>query len=230
MICNKVYNKDCMIGLNELDDGLIDSIVTDAPYGIDYSRHNSKNLEIRDERVVNDNMLGDDWIDWFQPICDNAYRVLKDNTASFFFSGYDTVRTTYCMKKSGFEVKANLVWIKNNFTVGYHFRRQCEHILVGFKGNPPRPDVPISDVIFVDKVLGYKLRHPNEKPEELIRFLLSRYTKEGDIVVDMFAGSGTTAVACKQCNRHFIGFEILKKYCDIANDRVSNCSVIHDYI
>jgi site-specific DNA-methyltransferase (adenine-specific) len=65
------------------------------------------------------------------------------------------------------------------------------------------------------------ISHPTEKPITLFQYLLTTYSKENDIILDPFLGSGTTAVACKQLNRNFIGIEKEQKYCDIANERLS---------
>ncbi len=66
-----------------------------------------------------------------------------------------------------------------------------------------------------------KYNHPTVKPIDLIRNIVKASSNEGDLVLDCFMGSGTTAVACKQLNRNFIGFEISRKYCDIINERLS---------
>ena len=62
--------------------------------------------------------------------------------------------------------------------------------------------------------------HPTGKPVELLRYLIKTYTDEGDIVLDNCMGGGTTAVACKQLNRNFIGMELLDEYVKIANKRL----------
>ena len=64
--------------------------------------------------------------------------------------------------------------------------------------------------------------HPTQKPLELFEWLIKTYTNEEMIVLDNCIGSGTTAVACKRLNRRFIGFEISKEYCDIAQKRLDN--------
>lgn len=63
--------------------------------------------------------------------------------------------------------------------------------------------------------------HPTIKPLEIVKNHIINSTKEGDVVLDCFMGSGTTAVACKELNRNFIGFEIAKEYYDIAIDRLN---------
>lgn len=62
--------------------------------------------------------------------------------------------------------------------------------------------------------------HPTQKPVALFEYLIKTYTNEGDLVLDNCMGSGTTAIACLNTNRNFIGFEIEKKYIDIINKRI----------
>lgn len=69
---------------------------------------------------------------------------------------------------------------------------------------------------FVDGKTG----HPCAKPTDLINKLLLVHSNEGDIILDPFLGSGTTAVACKDLDRKYIGVEINEKYCEIARKRV----------
>ncbi len=73
-----------------------------------------------------------------------------------------------------------------------------------------------------------KALHPTEKPVELFKYLIRTYSNEGDLVLDNCIGVGTTAIACRQLNRNFIGFEINSKYCRIAKKRtaqLTSCSL-----
>ena len=67
--------------------------------------------------------------------------------------------------------------------------------------------------------------HPTQKPIALIRRIIETSSKEDDIVLDPFMGSGTTAVDCKQLNRHFIGFETNKEYCEMARERLEQATL-----
>ena len=62
--------------------------------------------------------------------------------------------------------------------------------------------------------------HPTQKPVALFEYLIKTYTNEGETVLDNCIGSGTTAIACINTNRNYIGFELDKHYCDIANERI----------
>jgi len=63
--------------------------------------------------------------------------------------------------------------------------------------------------------------HPTQKPVALFEYLIKTYTNEGDIVLDNCIGSGTTAVAAINTRRHFIGIELSRKYCDMANENIA---------
>jgi len=65
-------------------------------------------------------------------------------------------------------------------------------------------------------------KHPAIFPEKLAQDHILSWSNEGDVVLDPFLGSGTTAIACINTNRNYIGFEISKEYCDIANERIRN--------
>lgn len=71
-----------------------------------------------------------------------------------------------------------------------------------------------------------KVYHPTQKPISLFEYLIKTYTDEGDVVLDNCIGSGTTAIACKNTNRHYIGYEKDEKYFNIINERISELSKI----
>lgn len=76
-----------------------------------------------------------------------------------------------------------------------------------------------SNILEIGNADRKKIKHPTEKPIKLFRYLIKTYTQEGELVLDNCIGSGTTAVACKQSNRNFIGIELNHKYVDICNKR-----------
>lgn len=77
-----------------------------------------------------------------------------------------------------------------------------------------------TNILEYDCVSNYSRNHPNEKPVDLLKYLIKTYTKEGDLVLDNCAGSGSTLVAAKELNRRYIGIEKEKKYYDIAMARL----------
>lgn len=89
----------------------------------------------------------------------------------------------------------------------------------------------LGDMKFPRSILSFqkphpsKALHPTEKPVELLEWLIKTYTNEGDLVLDFTSGSGSTAVACKNLNRKFIGIEKVEKYFDIAVKRIKGDSI-----
>lgn len=70
-----------------------------------------------------------------------------------------------------------------------------------------------------------KRKHPTQKPVELGRWILNKFAKEGDLIFDPFTGSGSFIVACKHLGFKYIGCEIDKEYCDIANKRLEQSNL-----
>ena len=68
--------------------------------------------------------------------------------------------------------------------------------------------------------------HPTQKPVALFKYLIKTYTNKNDLVLDNCIGSGTTAVACKELNRKYIGIEQSKEYCKIAERRIKRTNII----
>lgn len=112
-----------------------------------------------------------------------------------------------------------LVWDKTQFGMGSLFRNQHEwvcHFTAGSPNPPQRRDVP--NVIACPPVRGGE--HPTEKPTHLLRTLISVVTPKGGLVVDPFAGSGSTGVAALLEGHRFIGVEMTEHYAEVAANRL----------
>lgn len=76
------------------------------------------------------------------------------------------------------------------------------------------------DCIIYNFTPGPERNHPCPKPIKLITTLLDYFSKEGDIILDPFLGSGTTTIAARNLNRKYIGIEIVPEYCEISSERL----------
>jgi len=126
-------------------------------------------------------------------------------------------------EKIGFEY----LWVGFNYypnmfkqkpqPLGYN---RYDLFIIFAKGNPKKSAF-MKDVVHIlmDK---NKPEHPNQKPMKAIEKLVKCASKENDLILDPFLGSGTTLVAAKELNRKGIGIEINKEYCDIAVQRLRN--------
>lgn len=120
-----------------------------------------------------------------------------------------------------FRIKNLLVWVKNNHGTGDlkgDFAPKHELIWFVVKGRPLLTGKRIPNVLNFAKT-GNKL-HPTEKPVDLMEELIKSFSKENDVILDPFMGSGSTLVACNNLNRKYIGVELSEEYFDITKKRL----------
>jgi len=82
-------------------------------------------------------------------------------------------------------------------------------------------DIPYTDVWTFEPVTFYKGKHPCEKPQDLLRHIIEVSSKPDALVLDSFAGTGSSLVACRELARNYIGIELEQKYCEIARQRLA---------
>jgi len=196
---------DCLEGMKQMKDNSVDLVITDPPYGISFQSNyrKEKHLEI----------IGDDKLPI--EIINECFRVAKK--AVYIFCRWDNI---YELPKP----RSIIAWVKNNWSMGdlnHEHGRQWEAICF-YPQDEHEFIKRIPDVIKCNRT-GNEL-HPTQKPVKLIREIIK--ANKGQIILDPFIGSGTTALACKQLNRDFIGFELEKKYFDIAINRLKQSNLL----
>jgi DNA modification methylase len=222
---NRIYQRDCIEGLSMLAPESIDLVVTDPPYGIDFhSNMRKKSTLVTTKGIAND---GGDNNEFLAKVIEELDRVLKPNTHIYWFTRWDRIMYHQPLLERYFKVKNALVWRKNGHSMGdLHgsYAGIYETILFAQKGRRSLNEVDGKsrhiDVLDFDKVPSGKLRHSHEKPERLIEFLIKKSSDEGDVVLDPFCGSGTTAVSANRIGRDFVTFELVPEFIEIANKRL----------
>ena len=215
-----IYNKDCIKGMSKLKDNSIDLIVTDPPYLMNYKTDYRKNKEHDFCKPI----IGDNDEDLIKSFIKESYRVLKSDSAMYVFCNSNKI--DFFKKEietAGFKIKNIIVWVKNNRTAGdlkASFGKQYEFIILANKGRAFFNGKRLSDVWEFDRVVGNNQLHQNQKPLELIERMILKHSVPGGGVLDPFMGSGTTGVACLKHGRKFIGYELDKKYFEIAEVRI----------
>ncbi|CAD6025089.1 TPA: conjugation system SOS inhibitor PsiB [Escherichia coli] len=173
---------DCVRVMATFPGNAVDFILTDPPYLVGFRDRQGRTI------------AGDKTDEWLQPACNEMYRVLKKDALMVSFYGWNrVVRFMAAWKNAGFSVVGHLVFTKTYTSkaayVGY--RHECAYILA--KGRPALPQKPLPDV------LGWKYsgnrHHPTEKPVTSLQPLIESFTHPNAIVLDPFAGSGSTCVA-----------------------------------
>lgn len=233
---NKIFNEDCLIGMQRIPDKSIDCIICDLPYGQTWAKW--------DTIIPSDKL-------WEQ-----YNRIIKENGAVVLFSCQPF--TTLLVNSNIKKYKYSWYWVKDNkgnfLNAKYQPLRQLEEINVFNKHNyypqgviegdkkvrkGGRPKITLlnykSEYVqhftgYPSNVLNFGLDrdniHPTQKPLKLIEYLIKTYSNENEVILDNCMGSGTTAIAAINTNRKYIGFEMDKTYFDIAQKRIQNAQTL----
>ena len=187
----KLMQGDCLEKMKEIPDKSIDWVITDPPYGINIAKWDNK---------INKKYL------------DEIFRISK-NQIIFGYNYYADILPI---------IEGYIVWYKQPFLKK---QSQCELIWTSIKMKPV-----VFHYRYAGNCEGYpnnlkvdyhkKSLHPTQKPYEVMNYLIETYTKENDIILDCFMGSGSTGVACVNTNRDFIGIELDENYFNIAKERI----------
>ena len=234
---NKIYNEDCLEGMKRIDDKSIDMILCDLPYGTTQNKWDS---------VI---PLDELWKEYKRIIKDNGVIVLTSQgifTAKLMLSNekWFKYKLVWVKSKATNFLNAKKQPLRKHEDICVFYNKQPQYNPQMTEGEPYDKGVrknqltgsygdfnpvhvksegmryPTDVVYFKTAESEGKVYHPTQKPAALFEYLIKTYTKEGETVLDNCIGSGTTAVACLNTNRNFIGFEKEEKYCKIANERI----------
>ena len=246
---NKVYQGDCLEVMKDIDDKSIDMILCDLPYGTTACKWDViipfEPLWGQYKRIIKDN--GAIVLTASQPftsalVMSNIKNfkycwVWKKSTSSNF------LQSNYQPRKIHEDIcvfsKYNASYTKNNNKMNYYpIMWGSQAYQINENNNKPKSwigkmsknyNVKVTNISgqkFPESIIEFRSDkdklHPTQKPVALFEYLIKTYTNEGDLVLDNCAGSGTTAVACINTKRNWIGIEKDEEYCKIARERIKN--------
>jgi site-specific DNA-methyltransferase (adenine-specific) len=209
-ITHRVYFKDCVKFLSFVPDRSVDLIITDPPYGQNYSTGRRKDTIRGTTRIAND--AGD--LDIARLISEFD-RVCRPQSHAYIFTSWKTVDLWKREFEQFFTLKNILIWSKDNHTAGdlhWSYAQSYEMILFGMKGRKRLRGRRDRDSVYYPKIKTHQQTHLLQKPEALVEYLIKKSSGRGDTVLDPFAGSGTTGVCCARSNRNSVQFEIDRRY------------------
>ena len=227
-----LYNGDCLKIMDDIEDGSVDMILCDLPYGMTKNKW--------------------DVVLPFDELWKHYNRIIKNNGAILLFGNQPFTSMLVCSNRKMF--RYSLVWEKNKFSDFLNARRKPmktnEDICVFYKRQPTynvqywysTPYKRWNTQSAVDKQTNYgshkknvsksdgkrlpttvlkfnrveRPQHPTQKPVDLLEWLIKSYTNEGETVLDNTMGVGSTGIACINTGRKFIGIEKDKKYYELA--------------
>ena len=231
----KIYNCDCLDFMKDMEDDSVDLLVTSPPYNMG----GGKSLGYQPNSIVGQSFYGEykdnkdekEYIQWCLDVIKNG--LLKSR---YVFWNMQYVRSSRnCIYDIQNQFRGNLKDI-------FIWKKQAVSSITGSKGGLAKGwefvfmlgENDLSTFIYNDfpknsyvpniqtwyKKESFKEHHATF-PQSLPKYFIQYFCKKGDIVLDTFLGSGTTAVACENLKRQWIGIEISEKYCEIAAKRIS---------
>jgi site-specific DNA-methyltransferase (adenine-specific) len=224
---NHIYNGDSNKLVKLIEDNSIDLIIIDPPYKIrkktDEFNSLAKAVKKCNEELQRDNLINE----YDKSILEELVRVMKKINIYIWCNG-EQIPAYIDFFVNKYKCKMDiLVWNKTNAMPLFNnkYLTDKEYCLYFRKGGYCNPSNYEDAKTVFQLPINYKDKkkwiHPTIKPISIIRTIIRNSSKEGDIVLDCFLGSGTTAVACILENRNYIGIEINKKYYDIAIERIN---------
>ena len=214
---------NCLDEMQKMEAESVDLILTDPPYGIDVDNaHTYKRMTVKD---VDFNDTHFDTFDLLDKAFKEMFRVLKNNRHAYVFFAIDKYAAVLrLLLKHGFDVHPiPLIWDKGSGSYPSQmtsYVHSYEPFLHCSKGDRKLNGTP-RDVFEVKRVPSGTKIHPTQKPTELLRDLIGFSSNPGELVLDPFAGSGSTIVAAKETQRRAIGIELNPIYHRAICDRLA---------
>ncbi len=244
---NKILHGDCLEWLPQIDDKSIDMILCDLPYGTTACKWDTiipfEELWSEYERIIKDN--GAIVLTASQPF---TSALVMSNPRMFRYEWiWDKKNpTNFAMAK-----KQPLKYYESILVFS---KKQTEYYPIKWRGKPnhkqgslknaqrsevygkiSRAEDNLDGLKYPRSIIEFPKHssqcglHPTQKPVDLFEYLIKTYTLEGETVLDNCIGSGTTAIACINTNRNFIGIEKDWSYCEIANKRIEEVLNTNSY-
>ncbi|MBR2178871.1 MAG: site-specific DNA-methyltransferase [Selenomonadaceae bacterium] len=231
---NNIIHGDCLQVMRTMPNQCVDIVITSPPYNLLNSTGNglSKNTKVgkwKNAAIKNgyvdyeDNMPYDEYVEWQRECVSEMCRIIKDDGA-IFYNNKNRVQAGLLQDRgeilAGFPLRQIITWKRSgaiNFNPGYFLPTTEQiYLLCGKNFKLAKGANKNTDVWQVKQEM--KNPHPAPFPEELTDIIVSSTT--GKIILDPFAGSGTTAISSRRYGRNFILIEKSRKYCEIAKARI----------
>ena len=224
LLCGDASKPEDLVRL--LGNDKVGLIHTDPPYNVDYYGGARPHAEARPkdskqwDRIYCDNMSQEDYEKWLKTIFTNASAYLAPGAAVYIWNGHKQFGPMYDMlTEMNFHIGCVSTWAKERFALGYgDYNQQTEFCLYGWKEKAgahkwygPNNESTLWEI---RRTPTSEYIHPTQKPVALAYRAIRNSSKRGDIVLDLFLGSGTTLIAAESLKRRCFGTEIDPAYCD----------------
>ena len=213
---NELYNVDCFIGLQSMEDNSVNHVITSPPY----NRKRNDKYNNYDDDV-------DDYLGFMRKSIDESMRVAKGyvffNIQKNYYNKVDVFRLVGEYSEYLIDI---IIWNKTNPmpASGYNVTNSYEYILVlsknerSLKSNTTYTKNTVTTNVYSNN--PYKKIHRAVMHPDVCYWLIDEFTQENDLILDIFSGVGTTAYCSSERNRRYIGFEINEEYWEVSKKRL----------
>jgi len=196
-----------------LADEAVDLVFTDPPYNVDYEGYTEERLKIKGDKMTAEQFQE------FLRATFSSYRQIVKPGASMYVCHSSSWQREFqnAMESAGFETRCQIIWAKNTFAWGFgRYKFQHEPIFYAHvaKQKDPWYGDKTQSTVWEEKKPAANRIHPTAKPVELVERALVNSSKAGDLVADLFGGSGSTMIACERRGRKARLMELDPKYVD----------------
>jgi site-specific DNA-methyltransferase (adenine-specific) len=241
---NAIYNMDCIEGMKLIRDDMIDLVVTDPPFAIEFKAkrsnyHRTQSRVLEGYNEISKEKYYEFTVKWMK----QCFRILKESGSVYVFSGWNNLKDILnAIENVGFITVNHVIW-KYQFGVVTERKYVTSHYhcLYVCKNDRERRFFPYSrfgkdektsegrSLHYEDKEDVWNIKReywtgdqktPTKLPAELIKKILMYSSEKGDVVLDPFLGSGQVAVVSKLLGRQYVGFEVSKEYYEFAKKRL----------
>ena len=241
---NKIYNTDCIAGMQEIPKNKFDLVITDPPFAINF-KATKANYNRTASRVIQgyNEILPENYYDFSFNWMSEVFRILKESGSMYVFSGWNNLKDILsALDDVGFTTVNHIIWkyqfgvvTKKKYVTSHY------HCLYVCKNNKKKKFYPFSrfkkdsktdngrSLHYKDKEDVWEIKReywtgkektPTKLPADLIKKILLYSSRKNDLVLDPFLGSGQVAVVSKMLGREYYGFEIVKEYYNFAKKRL----------
>ncbi len=231
---NTVYHQNCLEGLAKLNNEVADLVFTDPPY---YQRRaqNIKGLKNHKDVITEFDFDGyhseEAYLLFLEEVLCECYRVAKPGASGYLWCGDDYVSyINRIVEKVGFQFRKVIHWHKTNPFPAIYTRKMFANsmeLMVHFSKGSPKTwnHKPVNEMHnFIESPIcmgAERTTHKTQKPLRVCIPFIEISSNPGELVLDPFMGSGSTAIASLKTKRNFIGYELNREYCQIIEGRLS---------
>ncbi|MCY4094355.1 MAG: site-specific DNA-methyltransferase [Gammaproteobacteria bacterium] len=242
---NRIFNEDCVTGMQRLPSNIVDLVITDPPFGIEF-KAKRPNYNRAPHRVLEgySDVSQIEYFEFTRTWLTEVQRILKPSGSAFIFSGWNNLKDILnAISEVGLETINHIIW-KYQFGVATKRRFVTSHYHCLFVAKDDKERIfhansrysredrtedgksaryrDMEDVWVIKREYWTgDIKTPTKLPRQLIEKILDYSSREGELVLDPFLGSGQVPVVAQEHKRRFVGFEIVPEYFEFAAKRLA---------